>query len=137
VVIFGPDVVSYWKFEGDATDERGSQGATFMGSPELNVDTIVDLDAPVNGKCIASPGIAGVYAQAEHNAAHKTAEGTIVVSFQHDSLGQKSTLVAADANATAGGLPLEVQTDSSPRCFCGARATAPLWSWSGRQATSS
>jgi hypothetical protein len=127
VSIFDPDVVSYWKFENDGSDERGTADATFSGSPELNVDTIVDLDkvsegAPVDGKCIAWPGAAGVFAEVPHNAAHKTAEGTIAVTFQHDSLEEKSTLVAADRSAGGGssgpgGLSLEVQADGSPRAF--------------------
>jgi hypothetical protein len=122
VATFGPNVVSYWKFQNDGTDEKGTQDATFTGSPEPNVATIVDLDtfvegAPLDGECIAWPGTPGVYAEAGHNAAHKTAEGTIVVTFQHDSLGEKSTLVAADSNSSPGGLSLEVQTDGSPRCY--------------------
>jgi hypothetical protein len=68
-------VVSYWKFENDGADEKGTQDAVITGSPELNVDTIVDHDtisegAPVDGKCIAWSGTTGVHAQAGHNPAH-------------------------------------------------------------------
>jgi hypothetical protein len=122
VAIFHPNVVSYWKFENNGVDENGTQSASINGSPEFNVATIVDLDtiaegASANGECIAWPGAVGVYAEAAHNAAHKTPQGTIVVTFQNDNLAQKSTLVAADASNAAGGLALEVQTDGSPRCF--------------------
>ena len=119
VAIFDPDVVSYWKFENDGTDERGTEPATFTGIPEPNVETVVDLDtiaegASADGKCIAWPGTPGVHGEAAHHPDHKTAQGTIVVTFQHDSLGQKSTLVAADRSVggTAsgpGGLSLEVE----------------------------
>jgi hypothetical protein len=115
VFAFDPDVVSYWKFENSGADEKGTRNASITGSPEPGVETIVDLD--VNGECIAWPGSSGAFAEAAHRAAHKRAAGTIVVTFQHDSLGQKSTLIAADADAAAGGLSMEVQTDGSPRCF--------------------
>jgi hypothetical protein len=89
VFAFDPDVVSYWKFENDGADEKGTRQATITGSPELGVETIVDLDA--DGECIAWPGSSGVFAEAAHHAAHKTAAGTIVLTFQHDSLVQRST----------------------------------------------
>jgi hypothetical protein len=122
VATFGADVVSYWKFQNDGVDQRGIEDAAISGTPELNVESIVGLDtlvdgAPANGECLAWPGAAGVFAEAAHNAAHKTPAGTIVVTFQHDSLTQKSTLIAADANAVAGGLSLEVQTNGVPRAF--------------------
>jgi hypothetical protein len=120
-------VVSYWKFENNGTDEEGTANAVIIGSPELHIATIVDLDtiaegAPADGECIAWPGSTGVYAEAAHHPAHKTAQGTIVVSFQHDHLSLKSTLVAADRSAggTAtgpGGLSIEVTADGAPRCF--------------------
>ena len=120
-------VVSYWKFENNGTDEEGTANAVIIGSPELHIATIVDLDtiaegAPADGECIAWPGSPGVYAEAAHHPAHKTAQGTIVVSFQHDHLSLKSTLVAADRSAggTAtgpGGLSIEVTADGAPRCF--------------------
>jgi hypothetical protein len=61
-------VVSYWKFENDGADEKGTQDAVITGSPELNVDTLVDHDtisegAPVDGKCIAWSGTTGVHAR--------------------------------------------------------------------------
>ena len=115
VFAFDPDVVSYWKFENDGADEKGTRQASITGSPELGVETIVDLDA--GGECIAWPGSSGVFADAAHHAAHKTAAGTIVLTFQHDSLGQRSTLIAADANAAAGGLSLEVLSDGAPRAY--------------------
>jgi hypothetical protein len=122
VATFGADVVSYWKFQNDGVDQRGTAHATITGSPELNVETIVRLDAladgaPADGQCIAWPGAAGVFAEAAHNAAHKTPQGTIVVTFQHDSLAHKATLLTADANEAAGGLSVEVLPDGTPRCF--------------------
>jgi hypothetical protein len=127
VSIFGPDVVSYWKFENGGVDEKGTRNATITGSPELNVETIVDLDriaegAPVDGKCIAWPGMAGIFAEAPHHADHKTPQGTIIVNFQHDSLAAKSTLVAADRSAGGtssgpGGLSLEITAAGAPRCY--------------------
>jgi hypothetical protein len=122
VAIFGPDVVSYWKFENNGSDERSTQDATVTGSPELNVNTIVDLDtiaegAPGDGKCIAWPGSGGVFAEAAHNAAHKTAQGAIAITFQRDTADQKSVLVAADASAAAGGLSVEVTPSGQPRAF--------------------
>ena len=116
---FGASVVSYWKFENDGTDERGKRVATFSGTPELNVETIVEFDT--NGECIAWSGTLGVHAEAAHHDDHKTPAGAIVVTFQHDTLAQKSILVAADRAAGGvagpGGLSLEVETDGQPRCF--------------------
>lgn len=121
---FRVDGVSYWKFANhDGADVWGTEHATYKTLPsEGPVATIVDLDtiaegAPADGTCTAWTGALESYADAAHNAAHKTAEGTIVVSFQLDTLSQKSTLVAADANSAAGGLSMEVQTNGAPRCF--------------------
>ncbi len=123
-------VVSYWKFQNDGTDEKDpshTTDAVITGSPELHVETIVDLDrviegAAENGECIAWPGTSGNYAEVPHNAKHKTPQGTIVVTFQHDRLLNKSVLVAADRSAggTAtgpGGLSMEVSPEGAPRCF--------------------
>ncbi len=118
---FKDDVVSYWKFQNDGVDQVGrvhsgeGHDATITGRPELHVASIVRFDP--RGECIAWPGTPGVYAEVEHDSAHKTDEGTIVVTFQHDSLRQKSTLVAADANAAAGGLSMEVLPNGAPRCY--------------------
>ena len=127
VASFGPRLVSYWKFQNSGADANGTQHATITGGPELNVETIVELDtiaegAPGDGECIAWPGASGVYAEAAHNAQHKTPQGTILVTFQHDALSVKSTLVAADrgvggTSAGPGGLSMEVTTDGAPRCF--------------------
>ncbi len=120
-------VVSYWKFQNDGSDAKGAHTATITGSPELQVETIVHLDtvaegAPVDGECIAWPGSTGSYAEVAHNSAHKTAAGAIVVTFQHDLLGVKSTLLAADrsvggTSAGPGGLSIEVNADGTPRCY--------------------
>lgn len=123
VVGFGANVVSYWKFENTGTDQKSVATAVIAGAPELNVDTIVDLDrivegAAVNGKVLAWPGTSGVYAEAPHHAAHKTANGTVVVTFQRDAAATKSVLVAADANGTAErGLSIEVTATGEPRAF--------------------
>ena len=127
VFSLGTAVTSYWKFQNSGTDgASGQHHATFTGTPELNVDTVVHQDtvaegAPADGRCIAWPGTAGVYAQAAHNAAHKTAQGTIVVTFQRDTANQQSTLVAADANSVTvgvpGGLSVEVTATGQPRAF--------------------
>jgi hypothetical protein len=123
VAAFGPDVVSYWKFD-DAgatlVDQKGVQNGTITGSPERNVATIVRRDtvaagATSNGTCIAWPGTIGEYAEVAHNAAHKTASGTIIVTHQHDGLADKSTLFAAAVGGLAGAISLEVNTDGSPR----------------------
>ena len=119
---FAADLVSYWKFQGDGVDAKGTQNAAITGSPETGVATIVDLDtitegAGADGTCIAWPGTSGVYAEAAHNAAHKTAAGTIIITFQRDAEVEKSTLVCADASAAAGGLSVEVQTNGAYRAF--------------------
>ena len=114
VALFDPNVVSYWKFQNTGTDQEGVSNATINGSPELNVPTIVKSDsieegAPVDGTCIAWPGTAGDYAEAAHNAAHKTLAGTVVVYFQRDSAAQKSQLIMADqAPVAAGGMAIGV-----------------------------
>jgi hypothetical protein len=116
-------VVSYWKFQNNGTDEKDPSHTTdaiITGSPELHVDTIVKDDT--GGECVAWPGVSGNYAEVPHNAKHKTAQGTIVVTFQHDHLSSKSTLVAADRSngGTAsgpGGLSMEVTPEGAPRCF--------------------
>lgn len=112
---FDPNVVSYWKFQNNGNDEKLVGTATIFGNPELNVPTIVDLDT--GGEVIAWTGAAGQYAQAAHNLAHKTAQGTIVVTFQRDSATVKSALVAADANSAAGGLSVEVEANGAARAF--------------------
>ena len=127
VASFGPNVVSYWKFENNGIDQRGTQDAAITGSPELNVETIVDFDrlvegAPADGTCIAWPGSSGAHAQVAHNPAHKTPQGSIVVTFQRDTANQKATLVAADrsgggTSSGPGGLSIEVEANGAPRCF--------------------
>lgn len=122
VASFETDLVSYWKFEGNGTDEQGTQNATITGQPETSVETIVDLDrvaegADTDGSCIAWPGTVGEYAQATHNAAHKTGAGTIVVTFQCDTLAEKSILVCGDASGAAGGFSIEVNTNGSSRVY--------------------
>jgi hypothetical protein len=127
VASFGPRLISYWKFQNSGADANGTQHAAITGSPELNVATIVDLDtigegAPADGECIAWPGNPEVYAEAGHHARYKTAQGTIVVTFQRDTANQKSTLVAADrsvggTSSGRGGLSIEVEASGAPRCF--------------------
>jgi hypothetical protein len=127
VASFGPRVVSYWKFQNSGGDANGTQNASIVGSPQLNVATIVDLDtieegAPADGECIAWPGSPEIYAEVGHHARYKTAQGTIVVTFQRDTANQKSTLVAADRSVGGtstgpGGLSIEVEASGAPRCF--------------------
>jgi hypothetical protein len=127
VTSFGPRLISHWKFQNSGADANGTQHAAITGSPELNVATIVDLDtieegAPADGECIAWPGNPEVYAEAGHHARYKTAQGTIVVTFQRDTANQKSTLVAADrsvggTSSGRGGLSIEVEASGAPRCF--------------------
>ena len=118
---FGANVVSYWKFQGDGSDRQGTQDAPLTGTPETGVPTIVALDTvaegAADGTVLAWPGTPGVYAEAAHNAAHKTASGAIVVTFQCDILDAKAVLVAGDANTAAGGFSLEINADGSPRFF--------------------
>lgn len=124
---YSANLVSYWKFENNGADREGVSNAVIFGGVELNVETIVDLDriaegAPVDGKVIAFPGLASIYAEAPHASALKTAAGTIVVHFQRDTSSVKSTLVAGDrsiggTSAGAGGFSIEVEADGSPRAF--------------------
>lgn len=100
-----PNLVSYWKFQNNAQDEKNVQNTVMFGVPETGVPTIVLNDtvaegAGLNGEIIAWTGTGEDYAQLGTNAAHKTANGTIVVNFQCDTLNQQATLVTA--NATAG-----------------------------------
>lgn len=108
---FAADIVSYWKFQNSGVDEFAQEDAPFTGFPEANIETIVKFDtitegAPANGTCIAWPGTENDYAQAAHDAAHKTSSGTIVLYFQRDSADQKSQLIEADANGSAGGMAI-------------------------------
>src|SRR5262245_33874903 len=111
VASLGTDVVSYWKFQVPAgatvRAEKGVQNATITGAHERSIETIVDLDRradgdPADGTVIAWPGTDGAYAEAPHNALHKTTQGTIIAYFQCDSLDEKSTIVAFNANNAAG-----------------------------------
>ena len=126
VALFDPNVVSYWKFQDTTgTDEKGIANATINGSPELNIPTIVKRDtitegALTDGTCIAWPRTPGEYAQAPHNAAHKTANGTIVVYFQRDtSTAEKSQLIEADnlPAGTAGGMAIGINTNGAPDAY--------------------
>lgn len=119
VALFNADLVSYWKFQNTGTDQQGVSNATITGSPETNVPTIVKKDtintgAPVDGVCIAWSGTVGDYAQAAHNAAHKTTVGTIVVYFQRDRDVEKSQLIMADPTPVAGGMAIGVNTSGAP-----------------------
>ena len=87
---------AYWKFENDGVDEMGLVNATITGVPEFNVPSIVSPDrisegSAVDGVVLAWPGTIGEYAQAPSNAALKTLNATIVISFQCDSLNEAST----------------------------------------------
>lgn len=116
VASFGEDVVSFWSFAADGTDAKGTQDAAITGTPEVGLDAITQLNE--GGACIAWSGATGEYAEAAHNAAHKTAEGTIIVYHQHDKLDEKATLVSCDQSGTgAGGLSIEVNQNGSPRAF--------------------
>lgn len=124
---YAADLVSYWKFAGNGTDTAGTQDAVITGSVETGVPTIVDLDtiaegAAADGEVIAFSGATGVYAQVPHNAAHKTAAGTVVITFQRDTASEKSTLLAA-SRATGGAaigdgdFGIEIQANGAPRAF--------------------
>ena len=122
VALFGVDVVSYWKFENTGVDAQGAENATITGTPELSVPTIVNSDtidagAPADGMCIAWPGTGGDHAEAAHNAAHKTAEGTVVVNFQRDTAIEKSQLIMADSSAAAGGMAIGININGAPDAY--------------------
>ena len=135
VALFDPNVVSYWKFQSIVAtispDEKGIANATVTGSPELNIPTIVKRDtisdgALTDGTCIAWQRVSGEYAQAAHNAAHKTASGTIVVYFQRDtSTIEKSQLVEADVCRPGGRHGYRCQYQWCSRCLY------PWCRWSG------
>lgn len=134
VQTFEPNVISYWKFDepsGNFVDTEALQNAVVTGTPERTVATIVDLDTvaegtATDGKTVAWTGNVGEYAEAANNAAYKTAEGTIIVTAQHDSLTEKSTLVAGDSTGAAGGFSIEVNTNGSPRAYLRPPATTAL-----------
>lgn len=97
-------LVSYWKFAGGGTtafDQRNIVNALYTGQPETNVPTIVRNDtivegAPTDGLAIAWPGTTGDFATAAHNALHKTAQITVVVTFQRDTANERGVLIASN-----------------------------------------
>jgi hypothetical protein len=118
VLNFGASVVSYWKCNDAGStlvDLIGTQNGTITGTPERDVPTIVDDDA--GGTCLAWPGTVGEYASVAHNAAHKTAAGSIVLTVQRDLAVDKSILVAGDAANAAGGFSIEINADGSIRAY--------------------
>ena len=89
---------------------------------------------PVEGKCIAWPGISPESAQAAHNAAHKTANVTIVVYFQRDTGAARSTLVMADSAGAAGGFAISVTATGAFEAYLrGSTGTAGHVDQSSRQ----
>lgn len=128
---FRVDGVSYWKFANhDGADVWGTEHATYKTLPsEGPVATIVDLDtiaegAPADGTCTAWTGALESYADAAHNAAHKTAEGTIVVSFQLDTLSRSRRWWRPMPTALPAGCRWRCRPTALRGAFCGGRATA-------------
>jgi hypothetical protein len=122
-------VVAYWKLAEDeppegqplppAKDEQNlieDIEGTYSGAPTFGVSTIVQNDT--GGQCVRFNGTEHVDIEDEPQL--KTADGTILIFHQHDSLPQKSTLLAADSNATVGGIGLEVTADGRMRSFLAA-----------------
>src|SRR5687768_13170654 len=106
VASFEPNVLAYWKLAESAgpvaTDEESLVNGTYSGAPAFGAPTIVQEDT--GGQCVRFSGNEQV--DLAHNAALKTAAGTILAFHQHDHLLEKSTLLAGDSNATNGGIGL-------------------------------
>jgi hypothetical protein len=116
---FAPNLVAYWKLAETsgtvASDQLAIAHGTYVGTPEYDVATIVQLD--VGGTCIALPGFHGNAIDIPHADELKTAQGTIVITFQRDTGSTKAIIVAGDADGAAGGFSMEVSASGALRAF--------------------